>query len=40
MSTLGRCLIKFLGELCIYVSFKLGKVMRVIGDSVGKNIGD
>ena len=28
------------GGLCIYVSFKLGRVMWVIGERVGKNIGD
>ena len=40
MSVLGRCSIKFLGGLYVYVSFKLGCAVEVIGESVGKNIGD
>ena len=41
VSTLGRCSIKLSGATCMYVSFKLGRVMVwVIGERVGKNIGD
>ena len=40
VSVLGRCSIKLLGGLYVYVSFKLGCVTILIGDSMGKNIGD
>ena len=38
VSVLGRCSIILLGGLWMYVSFKLGELVYVIGERVGENV--